>query len=72
MSVDELVDVALRINYGQGFDLNVDLHSIDVNDVALLVVKLSDTKHHASWLSNFLLDNSLYFGVNEIIVSFQK
>ena len=30
-----------------------------------------DAKHHASLLSSFLLENSLYFGVNEII-SFQK
>ena len=30
-----------------------------------------DAKHHASLLSSFLLNNSLYFGVNEII-SFQK
>ena len=26
LSVDELMDVALGINYAQGFDLNVDLH----------------------------------------------
>ena len=30
-----------------------------------------DAKRHASLLSSFLLENSLYFGVNEII-SFQK
>ena len=34
LSLDELVDVALDINYAQGFDLNVDLHSVDVDDVA--------------------------------------
>ena len=71
MSIDELVDVALGINHAQGFDLNVDLHSVDVDDVAPPTVKLSDAKHHASLLSTFLLDNSLHFGVNEII-SFQK
>ena len=32
---------------------------------------LSDAKHHALVLSNFLLDNSLHFDVNEII-SFEK
>jgi hypothetical protein len=37
----ESVDVALRINYAQGFDLNVDLHSIDVDDVAPPIVKHS-------------------------------
>jgi len=37
----ETVDVALGINYAQGFDLNVDLHSIDVDDVAPPIVKLS-------------------------------
>ena len=26
LNIDELVDVALGINYVQGFDLNVDLH----------------------------------------------
>ena len=66
-----MVDVALGINYIRGVDLNVDLHSIDVDDVAPPIVKLSDAKRHASLFSNFLLDNSLHFGVNEII-SFQK
>jgi hypothetical protein len=65
------VDAALGINHAQGFDLNVDLHLVDVNDVAPLIVKLSDAKCHASLLFDFLLDNSLHFGVTEII-SFQK
>ena len=69
LSFDELVDVALGINYAQGFDLNVDLHSVDVDDVAPLAVKLSDVKRHASLLYNFLLDNSLHFGINEMISS---
>ena len=62
------------INHAQGFDLNVDfndLHSITEDDVAPPTVKLSDVERHASLLSNFLLDNSLHFGVNQII-SFQK
>ena len=71
LSIDELVDVALGINYAQGFDLNVDLHLVDVDDIAPPTIKLSEAKHHASMLSNFLLDNSLHFGVNGII-SFQK
>ena len=71
LSIDELVDVALGTNYAQDFDLNVDLHSVDVDDVAPPTIKLSDAKRHASLLSSFLLENSLYFGVNEII-SFQK
>jgi hypothetical protein len=66
-----LVDVALGINYAQGFDLNVDLHLVNVNDVSPPTVKLSGVKRNASLLSNFLLDNSLHFGVNGII-SFQK
>ena len=57
LSIDELVDA-------QGFDLNVDLHFVDVDNVAPPPIKLSEAKHHASLLSNFLLDNSLYFGVN--------
>ena len=71
LSTNELVDVALGIDYAQGFDLNVDLHSLDVDDVAPPIIKLSDAKRHASLVSNFLLENSLRFGVNEII-SFQK
>jgi hypothetical protein len=71
LSIDELVDATLGINHAQGFDLNVDLHSVDVGDVAPPIVKFSDAKRHASLLSNFLLDNSLHFGVNEVI-SFQK
>jgi hypothetical protein len=68
LSTDELVDVALGINYAQGFDLNVDLHSVDVDDVAPPTIKLSGAKCHASLLSSFLLDNSLYFGVNDFLV----
>jgi hypothetical protein len=56
LSIDELVDVVLGINYVQGFDLNVDLHSIHVDDVAPPTVKLSDAIRHASLLSDFLLD----------------
>jgi hypothetical protein len=29
LSTGELVDAALEINYVQGFDLNVDMHSVD-------------------------------------------
>ena len=35
------------------FDLNVDLHLVNVDDVASPTVKLSDAKHHASLLSSF-------------------
>jgi hypothetical protein len=71
LSIDELVDATLGINHAQGFDLNLDLHSLHVDDVAPPTVKLSDAQRHATLLSNFLLNNSLHFGVNEII-SFQK
>ena len=40
LSIDKLVDVALGINYAHGFDLNVDVHLVDVDDV-------SDAKRHA-------------------------
>ena len=66
---DELVDATLVINYAQGFDINVDLHLVDVDDVAPPTVKLNDAKHHAFLLSNFLLDYSLYSSVNGIINS---
>jgi hypothetical protein len=34
LSIDELVDVALGINYARDFVLHIDLDSIDVDDVA--------------------------------------
>ena len=71
LSTDELVDATLGTNSTQDFDRNVDLDSVDVDDVAPPMIKLSDVKCHASLLFSFLLENSLYFGVNEII-SFQK
>ena len=54
LSIDESVDAALRTNYAQDFDLNVDLDLVDVDDVAPPTLKLSDAKHHASLLSSFL------------------
>ena len=66
LSIHELVHATLGINHAQGFDLNVNLHSVDVDHVAPPAVKFSDVKRHASMLSNFLLDNSLHFGVNGI------
>ena len=48
--------------------LNVDMHLVDVDNVAPPTVKRSDAKRHASLLSNFLLDNSLHFDVNEIFI----
>jgi hypothetical protein len=57
LSIDELVDATLGINYAQGFDLNVDFHLVDVDNVALRTLKLSDVKRRASLLSIFLLNN---------------
>jgi hypothetical protein len=71
LNTDELVDVALEINYVQGFDLNFDMHPVDVDDVAPPTIKRNDAKRHASLLYNFLLEHSLHFGVNEIH-SFKK
>jgi hypothetical protein len=34
LSTDELLDATLGTNYAQDFDLNVDLNSVDVDDVA--------------------------------------
>ena len=42
MSIDELVDEALGTNFALDFDLNVDLHEVDVNDIAPPIIKLSD------------------------------
>jgi hypothetical protein len=55
LSTNELVDVALGISYAQGFDLNVDLHSVDVNDVSPPTINLRDAKRNASLLFNFLI-----------------
>ena len=38
-----------------------------MDDVSSHTIKLSDAKHHALLLYIFLLEDSLYFGVNEII-----
>jgi hypothetical protein len=61
LSINELVDAALGISHAQGFDLNVDLHSIDVDDVAPPTIKLNDTKRHTSLLSNLLLNKLFTF-----------
>jgi hypothetical protein len=57
------VDVVLGLNYAQGFDLSVDLHLVDVDDVVPPTVKLGGDKRHASLLSNFLSHNSLHFDI---------
>ena len=44
---------------------------MDMDDVAPPTLKRSDAKWHASLWYSFLLEDSLYVGVNEII-SFQK
>ena len=71
LGTDELLDDALRTNFAQDFDLNVDLDLVAVKDVASPKVKLSDAKRHASLLSSFLLENTLNFSVTKII-SFQN
>jgi hypothetical protein len=60
LSSDKLVDVALGINHAQGFDIYIDLHLVDVDDVAPPTIKLSDAKRHASFLSNFLLYRKIF------------
>jgi hypothetical protein len=47
--------------------MRIRVTSVYLDEVALPVVQFSDAKHCASVLSTFLLENSLYFGVNEII-----
>jgi hypothetical protein len=44
LSNDELVDATVGTNYAQDFDLNIDLHSIGVDEVAPPTWKLSDAK----------------------------
>ena len=69
LRIDELMDVALGTNDAQDFDLNIHLHLVGVDDVAPPTIRLCDAKRHASLLSSFLVENTLYFGVNEIISS---
>ena len=71
LSIDELVDVALGTNYALDYDLSVDPDSVDLDDVASPTLTPNDAKHHVPLLSSFLLQNYIYFDVNEII-SFQK
>ena len=47
------MNVALRINHAQRFDLNVDLHLVYVDDVVSPIVKFNDVQHHASLLLIF-------------------
>ncbi len=68
LSTDEMVDAALGTNYAQNFDLNINLHSVVVLDVAPPTIKLSDAKRHASLLFGFLLENSLYVGLVKLLV----
>jgi hypothetical protein len=67
LSFDDVVVATSGINHIEGFYLNVDMHSVDVDNVAPPTVKLSDAKCHASLLFDFLVDNSLHFGVNKIL-----
>ena len=53
-----MVDVAWGTNHAQDFDLNIDLHSVDVDDVASPTIKPSDAKRHASLVSSFLSEYS--------------
>ncbi len=43
------------------FILNVDLQSVDLDDVAPPLLKLSDARRHASLLFIYLLENSFFF-----------
>ena len=47
--------------------MRIRVTSVDVDDVAPPIVKLSDAKRHASLLSSFLSRNSLCVDVYEII-----
>ena len=68
LSIDELVDIALVSNHAQDFDLNVDLDSVYVDDVAPLIIKLCDAKRRASLLSSVILENTLYLVLVRLLV----
>jgi hypothetical protein len=58
----------LGTNSTQAFDLNVDIDSLDVDDVVPPALKLNDANRHASLLSSFLLDNSLYLVSTKLLI----
>ena len=55
LNIDESVDATLGTDSTQNSNFNVDLHLVDVDDVAPPTIKLSDAKRHASLLSSVLL-----------------
>lgn len=58
--VVELVDAVLGINNAEGFDFNVNLHLVHLDDVfSRTILK---RQRYASLLSNFLLDNLFHLG----------
>ena len=63
-----LVDVALGTNSRQDLNLKVDPDSIDMDAITPPTMKLSDVERHASLLFSFVLEKSLYFGINIISV----
>ena len=57
LNIDELVDANLRTHLPLKIYHNIDVDSIDIDDVASPTIKLSDAKHRASLLSSSLVDN---------------
>jgi hypothetical protein len=51
LGIDEFVDIALETSFAQDFDLNVNEHLVDVDDVSPPTIKLNDARCHTLFLS---------------------
>ena len=68
----ELVNMALEVVEASPSNLVLNVDPIpNVGDQRPPIVKLTDTQHHASMLSHFLLNNSVNFSVQDV-TNFQK
>ena len=63
VSIDELVDVSCEPIMLKTLVLIL----FYIQQMLMVLLHLSDAKHHASLLSSFSINNSLHFGVNGII-----
>jgi hypothetical protein len=65
----ELIDMALEVVEASlsNLDLNVDPIP-NIHDQPPPIVKLTDAGHHVFMLSHFLLNNSINFSIQDVII----
>ena len=62
------MDMVRGNNHAEDFDLNLDPHCVDVDDVASpTIIKLNDAKRHASLLSKFIVSHVMITIVKALI-----